>query len=65
MADQQDRLGDVANLVDRQARLIGIDQRDVVGSGNVAVIGDDEVGRQRQLTRVIVPRGMVERMVAP
>ena len=40
--DEQDRLGDVANLVDREARLIGIDQRDVVRSGNVAVIGDDE-----------------------
>ena len=51
VADQQDRLGDVADLIDRQARLIGIDQRDVVRAGNVAVIGDDEVVRQRDVTR--------------
>ena len=48
MSDEQDRLGDMANLIDGQARLIGIDQRDVIRSGNVAVIGDDEAVRQVQ-----------------
>ena len=50
-ADQQDRLGDMTDLIDRKARLIGIDQRDVVRSGNVAVVGDDETVRQRDVTR--------------
>ena len=65
-AIEQDRLGDVPNLVDGEAGLIGIDQRDVVGAGNVAVIGDDESVRQVRLAEpMMVPRGMVERIVAP
>ena len=66
VADQQDRFGDVTNLINRKTGLIGIDQRDVVRSGNVAVIGDDEAVRQLTCWRAaMVPRGMVERIVAP
>ena len=50
VADQQDRLGDMTNPIDRKARLIRIDQRDVVGAGDVAVIGDDEAVRQGDVT---------------
>ncbi len=51
MGDEQDRLGDMLDRIDRQARLIGIDQRDVVLAGNVAMIGGDELGRQRHMAR--------------
>ena len=43
MGHEQDGLGDVPNLVDGEARLIGLDQRDVVVAGNVAMVGDDEI----------------------
>ena len=46
MRDEEDRFGDVPNLIDGKARLIRIDQRHVIRSGNVAVIGDDEIGGQ-------------------
>ena len=40
----------VPHFVDRQARLIGIDQRDIVRTWDVAVIGDRKFGRQRNVT---------------
>ena len=46
MRHQQNRLGDVLHSVHGQARLIGIDQRDVVLAGNVSMIGGDEASRE-------------------
>lgn len=49
--DEQDRLGHMADLVHCKTRLIRVDQRDVVRPGNVAMIRDDEIRRQRDVAR--------------
>ena len=42
--EQQNRLGEVIDLVLGQARLIVVDERDDVASGDVAVVDDGEAG---------------------
>ena len=43
--EQQDRLGDVADLALDEARLVVLDQRDDVAAGNVAEVDDREAVR--------------------
>ena len=65
MRQQQNRLGDVIDLVLGQARLIVVDERDDVAAGDVAIIDDGETGRGRSRGEWgrARPRGIVERMV--
>ena len=44
MREQQNRLGDVIDLVLGQTRLVVVDQRDDVAAGDVAIVDDGEAG---------------------